>query len=97
MLSMSALTTLTLPAIASGRFRSARSAIIASTERCLAPAAELLEDRVQLLRLGSADVIHQSADDVEERRGLELDALRAPRRRLLERLHQLLELAPDPR
>ena len=56
-------------------------------------AAELFEDRVQLLRVGTADVIHQPADDVEEGRGLELDALWASRRRGLERLHQLLELA----
>ena len=54
--------------------------------------SELLEDGVELLRVGTADVVDQPSHDVEERRRLKLDALRALGSGFLQPLHQLFEL-----
>ena len=54
--------------------------------------SELLEDGVQLLRVGAADVVDEPPHDVEERRRLKLDALRALGGGFLQPLHQLFEL-----
>ena len=92
MLSMSALTTLTLPAIASGRLPLGEERDHRLDREVPGASSELLEDRVQLLRVGAADVVDEPAHDVEERRRLELDALRALRGRFLQPLHHLFEL-----